>query len=773
MPRFRHEPLQNALTQIRLLQLLPYNEDRDIRCGLQIYGLAGAPAYVALSYECGPSDTTVDILVNDRWFSIRHNLWLFLSQLKEKQHCHKAFEDVLIWADAICISQSDIPERNAQVGNMGSIFHRAICTYAWLGWPSGINAAATFAFLSAGVGLERPTMYDYGSWQHHVAEFAGKHSQMLTSVAALCQLTYFRRRWILQEVLRSREVVLIWGESELPWDFFLAFLNDVALPQAPWSSRETITRPRLLTDIDASLPTEIASYVRHHGTHDTFQKVPLLKLMCDFQDSECEQATDRIYSLLGLSEEQAFLGVDYSLSTTALLCKIMGLTRWTRAHDVRLVISALELQIPTLLTDTEDPQRSMGESTECQNHEISTITSFEMSVSTTVRQVFTLPGTLYHARQFSHSYLSMPTTVDESVAHKFSGWTELTESIIEARSSHHNGQNTANAAECDSLDDLWYCFIALARYCRSTRCFSSSASASVYPDTAVALQDELSSILPMDDATFEASNYQPGRDDAQILVCENGQIAVCRCPAVPGDVLCEFDAFGLCVIRENQPSRSQLAGEARMVFEDVGPARASTEVRQSLSLPSCLPRELRDFWTAWRRRYTASQDIPEIWDTQLQYRPAWLRDETHWRYSPNTPASGLRLDGHLVLQEAFRSSSEMTRRGSLSERKHGALINVHVNTWDYVRLCKERRRPRDRTLFVVSEFEARHNQNRLHRHSRHKPHQEGDQDDPLERLLHVEVLFDVFNRESEKFDVLDGALANVSNGESVSFDALG
>jgi hypothetical protein len=43
---------------------------------------------------------------------------------------------MLLWADAICINQSDINERNTQVKLMGEIYRTATRVHVWLGLDS-------------------------------------------------------------------------------------------------------------------------------------------------------------------------------------------------------------------------------------------------------------------------------------------------------------------------------------------------------------------------------------------------------------------------------------------------------------------------------------------------------------------------------------------------------------------------------------------------------------------------------------------------------------
>lgn len=55
------------------------------------------------------------------------NLHLALHQLRNETSSR------VIWADAVCINQSDVEERSEQVALMGEIFRRAYQVVVWLG----------------------------------------------------------------------------------------------------------------------------------------------------------------------------------------------------------------------------------------------------------------------------------------------------------------------------------------------------------------------------------------------------------------------------------------------------------------------------------------------------------------------------------------------------------------------------------------------------------------------------------------------------------------
>lgn len=103
--------------QIRLLTLSTTLSQGRIQCHLETVDLRSAQ-FVVLSYTWGTSPVTYEILLDGEVFRIRPNLWAFLDVIRQQ-------EGILLWIDALCINQTDVSERNAQVSIMGNIFRSA------------------------------------------------------------------------------------------------------------------------------------------------------------------------------------------------------------------------------------------------------------------------------------------------------------------------------------------------------------------------------------------------------------------------------------------------------------------------------------------------------------------------------------------------------------------------------------------------------------------------------------------------------------------------
>jgi hypothetical protein len=118
LPIYCYQSL-TELDAIRLIHLYPARETASqLQCSIEQSTLAQYSQnlvhhYIALSYVWGDPVSTRSIVVEGYSLSITTNLDSSLRHIRDKEHA------IRVWADAICINQSDILERNEQVQQMG------------------------------------------------------------------------------------------------------------------------------------------------------------------------------------------------------------------------------------------------------------------------------------------------------------------------------------------------------------------------------------------------------------------------------------------------------------------------------------------------------------------------------------------------------------------------------------------------------------------------------------------------------------------------------
>jgi hypothetical protein len=111
----------------RLLVLDPGHASQPVSIRLQVVERATAPAYDAISYVWGDPKNKVTIACDGRPFEITFNLYWALVRIRSVSH------PKILWADAICINQSDLLERSNQVMFMGSLYSNASKVYICMG----------------------------------------------------------------------------------------------------------------------------------------------------------------------------------------------------------------------------------------------------------------------------------------------------------------------------------------------------------------------------------------------------------------------------------------------------------------------------------------------------------------------------------------------------------------------------------------------------------------------------------------------------------------
>lgn len=155
-------------SNIRLLQLLPGYTKDILKCRLLEVSLEDKPSYEAISYVWGDRNVTESIVCNGQPMNITVNLAQALRQFRLKPASSQGEEDSALgmdnlvlkegctpsrmppagsvrtlWADAICIDQTNTGERNHQVRLMKNVFSSASRVIVWLGcdYPVEISHA--------------------------------------------------------------------------------------------------------------------------------------------------------------------------------------------------------------------------------------------------------------------------------------------------------------------------------------------------------------------------------------------------------------------------------------------------------------------------------------------------------------------------------------------------------------------------------------------------------------------------------------------------------
>jgi heterokaryon incompatibility protein (HET) len=246
---------------------------------MQSFSLAQVPKYITLSYTWGEHydiATWVNfedsqkhvILVDGHYFKIGHNLFGFMNTFRKSSYNHGLTHQGRyylacrwLWIDQICINQQDNKEKTHQVKLMTDIYSQSQLTIAWLGmqWHSRLE----------------------------------KHN-------------YFKRIWVFQELILSKNILLLRGDgSSMTW-------KEYAEDGCP----ELDPDVESWLDFDFDPVTALArarlkySKLAHKSTGQA--GFHLYDITSSFVFLQSTDPKDRIYGFMGLVKERERLDVDYS-----------------------------------------------------------------------------------------------------------------------------------------------------------------------------------------------------------------------------------------------------------------------------------------------------------------------------------------------------------------------------------------------------------------------------------------------------------------------------
>ena len=200
---FSYEKLDNPSNSIRLFNILP-GDFNDPIAGLlnhhylQIENNTTATSeaievdeitYEALSYAWGDPTPNKVIFVNDRALKVATNLKTALRHLRYPDSSRT------LWADALCINQSDDIEKSGQVQIMHNIYSLADGIVAWLGTGTPDTDSHFEAMEKAAADGSSLLAEDFVSGGNFPISDWPQYEIVVKAVSALGEWNYWRRGW--------------------------------------------------------------------------------------------------------------------------------------------------------------------------------------------------------------------------------------------------------------------------------------------------------------------------------------------------------------------------------------------------------------------------------------------------------------------------------------------------------------------------------------------------------------------------------------------------
>jgi hypothetical protein len=170
--RFHYTPLQRP-DSIRILELLPGPSKSPLRCRLIECMPEDGISYEALSYTWNGNVLDHPILLEDAnskgMLQITQNLHDALQAMR------KPDQRLRLWADAVCIDQSNMQDKSCQVPQMGQIFRDAVRVVVWLGAGSDMSSKSVELISQIASGPGAPSFRDVIEPSHDDHRHLYKH----------------------------------------------------------------------------------------------------------------------------------------------------------------------------------------------------------------------------------------------------------------------------------------------------------------------------------------------------------------------------------------------------------------------------------------------------------------------------------------------------------------------------------------------------------------------------------------------------------------------
>jgi hypothetical protein len=333
--------------EIRLLILEPGTQESLVKCKLCTCSQTDNIPYQALSYTWGDPTKARSIDCNGEDMQIASNLYQALLHLRHPRRTR------ILWIDALCINQDDSKERGQQVQLMRTIYARARQVIAWLGegTQESLNA---FAYLSKDPRSSRRGLLSNEPWESIGLDFiiephkTDHYKEDLLCLIKLLERPWFRRLWVLQEVVHGENVIVMVGNETVSWGLLAKSVQKL------YRSGLILGKSSEKAQAGAAAVIEMESIRR--------SRPGLLSVLLATNSGECSDARDRLYAVLNLANDyypkrDIALGPDYSLEPKEIFTRF---ARWcvergnidflsctTRSEDNK----SEDLQLPSWVPD--------------------------------------------------------------------------------------------------------------------------------------------------------------------------------------------------------------------------------------------------------------------------------------------------------------------------------------------------------------------------------------------------------------------------------------
>jgi len=304
--QYRHKQLEMP-ESIRVLELLPGPSDSNLSCRiLEIDRTNSNIEFEAISYVWGSPNSACYLhdVESNRVLRITESLHLALKAMRYPDRSR------ILWADAVCINQSDNDEKSHQVKNMGSIYATASRVMVWLGSE---NLSEAFTTLK---GLEKAS--DDGMSTANL-QLTDPVNKIMAAILRITETPWFTRLWIIQEFVLAKDVHFCAGNQHISDNVLEKAIENISSKLG----RLDTTSSFVLEFYKRSVMVNNLFHFRRTWHDYPYSGLQGLSLhdCCQWVHSiprKCTDKRDLIYALLGMVQGPTRIVPNYSLTVTGV-----------------------------------------------------------------------------------------------------------------------------------------------------------------------------------------------------------------------------------------------------------------------------------------------------------------------------------------------------------------------------------------------------------------------------------------------------------------------
>ncbi|RGP60427.1 hypothetical protein FLONG3_10893 [Fusarium longipes] len=231
----------------------------------------------------------------------------------------------ILWCDSICMNQSDLGERSAQVQKMHHVYYHAVSVVIWLGPETSWSTLAMDTVRSCADLVKNVTL-DIGSGRPHIEfkDLQGFPRDGITldvnqwrAIEKLLALDWHRRLWTLQEATLANKLtcIVMLGDEEMTWKQLVEGVTLGCL----WNTSPS----HAIIDLAAYSHNLEVVMARFLG-QDREKEYNWYGVLGSVQYFECSDDRDRIFAVRGLVRQDVAesIEVDYTKSLKEIFTSV-------------------------------------------------------------------------------------------------------------------------------------------------------------------------------------------------------------------------------------------------------------------------------------------------------------------------------------------------------------------------------------------------------------------------------------------------------------------